>query len=55
MDTNPKAFAQKMRKLLSGDYEVAHMDMDLLILDLLRELGYEEAVEVFISQDKWYA
>lgn len=44
-----------MRALASDDCEVAHADMDQLMLDLLTELGYEEAVKIFRDQEKWYA
>lgn len=51
----PEEFAQMMRNQMSGDNEVAHVEMDELMVELLRRLGYGEAMDVFEKQDKWYA
>ena len=37
------------------DKEDAHMEMDNLMLDLLRALGYGDGVDIFESTDKWYS
>lgn len=51
----PEEFAQMMRNQMSGDEETAHGEMDDLMVELLRRLGYGEAMDVFEKQDKWYA
>ena len=51
----PEEFAQMMRNQVSGDNEGAHAEMDELMVELLRRLGYGEAMDVFEKQDKWYA
>ena len=37
------------------DKEDAHREMDDLMLDLLRSLGYGDGVDIFENTDKWYA
>ena len=37
------------------DEEDAHMEMDDLMCDLLRTLGYGDGVDVFENTDKWYS
>lgn len=37
------------------DRENVHRNMDRLMCDLLRELGYGEGVDVFELAPKWYA
>lgn len=37
------------------DKEDAHMEMDDLMCDLLRSLGYGDGVDIFDNTDKWYA
>lgn len=39
----------------SGDVELDHGVADSLLVDLLKELGYEEVVSVYDKVDKWYA
>lgn len=50
-----REFLNMMQKARSGDQEVAHVEMDGLMVKLLRTLGYAEAMDVFDMQDKWYA
>lgn len=51
----PEEFAEKMKALISGDLECQHCDMDDLMCQLLRSLGYEKGVEIFEEADKWYS
>lgn len=52
----PEEFATKMRELSdSGDLEGAHVEMDDLMCEILKSLGYGEGVEIFENTDKWYA
>lgn len=54
-----KDFAEKMRAAEAiaetEDAELSHMEMDRLMCDLIKEIGYGEAVEVFDGAQKWYA
>lgn len=51
----PREFLNMMQSEKSGDIEVAHGNMDDLMVKLLRTLGYGDAMDVFEMQDKWYA
>ena len=62
----PEEFAKAMKdisdKLVNPpedcpyyDEEDAHMEMDDLMCDLLRSLGYGDGVDIFENTDKWYA
>lgn len=57
----PEEFAETLRNLYEiywvekDDEEVGHIYMDDAICDLLRSLGYGEAVEVFNRAPKYYA
>ena len=37
------------------DEENAHADMDTIMADLLRQLGYVEGVSIFDCTDQWYS
>lgn len=39
----------------SGFEEDAHRDMDKLMCDLLRSLGYADGVRVYLGTKRWYA
>ena len=39
----------------SNDPECSHVYMDDMMCDLLKQLGYGEAIEVFRHTEKWYA
>lgn len=51
----PEEFATMMRNQMNGDLENSHSAMDDLMVELLRHLGYGEAMDVFEQQEKWYA
>ena len=60
----PEEFAKKMKKISDNlkyqndayhDEEVAHMQMDDLMSDLLRQLGYGEGIDIFENTNKWYS
>ena len=58
MATAPEEFYKQMQELherFDGDEEAAHVMMDRLIGKVLVELGYQEGVDVFRNQCKWYA
>lgn len=48
--------ACSMRDLAgSRDQEMAHFTADLILLDLLKMVGFTETVEAFKEVPKWYA
>ena len=54
----PEQFRDAMKEIdekYGADTEGAHGQADDLMCKLLRELGYEEGVEVFEKMHKWYA
>lgn len=52
----PKQLADKVAEARdSGDIEEAHAEMDRVLCEALRRLGYDEAVRIFREADKWYA
>ena len=60
----PEEFAKKMKKISDNlkyqndayyDEEDAHMQMDDLMSDLLRQLGYGEGIDIFDNTSKWHA
>lgn len=51
-----KGFANEMRRIdRDNDTEMAHILADELMCKLLRELGYDEGVDIFEQMDKWYS
>lgn len=50
-----RKFAELMRLAsLQGDAEDVHIKMDALMCEKLRELGYDEAIDLFEMTEKWY-
>ena len=46
----------KLRQCQSNfDTEIAHVDADGVLTDLLTELGYQDVVDEFEKVEKWYA
>ena len=51
-----KEAIEEMKKLVnSGDTEVAHIEADNILCDVLTHLGYKELVDVYNQVRKWYA
>lgn len=48
-------YKQKMANALSKDYEEGHWCCDKVLEELLQEIGFEEILELYQSQPKWYA
>lgn len=49
-------YKDKMLKAINNyDIEVGHCDCDDVLVALLLELGFDEIVEIYKTQDKWYA
>ena len=40
---------------ISWDDEMAHVEADNLVCELLKELGFEEVVKEYDKVSKWYA
>lgn len=53
--TDPDAFFLRMAALESLNWEDRHARGDKLMMNLLRELGYGKAVDLFDDWYKWYA
>ena len=59
--TTPEAFAERMQEIRdrysdkNEDEECRHIEMDELMMSVLRELGYSEGVAIFDDTPKWYA
>lgn len=51
-----KEAIEEMKKLVnSGDTEVAHIEADNILCDVLTHLGCKELVDVYKNVRKWYA
>ena len=51
-----KEAVEKMKECVnSGDTEVAHLDADAVLCDVLTQLGYKELVDLYEKVKKWYA
>ena len=52
----PAEFAAKMREQAArGDTEMAHSDADEIIVQLLRQLGYDEGADIYNNMERWFA
>ena len=54
----PEEFAKRMQEIHDrylDDEEVVHSEMDDLMCELLRQLGYGEGIDIFDNTHKWYA
>ena len=57
MAMTPDQFTELMRAAAGGpgDAEDAHMRVDALMVDLLRSLGYGDAMDIVENMVRWYA
>jgi hypothetical protein len=54
----PDEFYARMTELQrdkGGDLEAWHSLADNLMCDLLRQLGYDRGVDVYMASERWYA
>ena len=52
----PQEFKELMEQLENlDDPEEAHARADILMCEVLNELGYSEGIQVFEKMTKWYA
>ena len=51
-----KEAIEKMKECVNNaDTEVAHLDADAVLCDVLTQLGYKELVDLYEKVKKWYA
>ena len=51
-----KEAIEKMKECVNnGDTEVAHINADAVLCDVLTQLGYKELVDLSEKVKKWYA
>lgn len=56
MVVTPQEFADRMREIAQEeDIADRHIEADNFMCMVLRTLGYEEGVNVFIEMETWYA
>lgn len=51
-------FAERMKSIqleFKDDEEICHEEMDALMCETLRDLGYGEGVDIFEETPKWYS
>jgi hypothetical protein len=52
----PEQAAEEMRRIADTyDEEGGHIEADALMCQILRDLGYGEAMDIFRDMDKWYS
>lgn len=51
----PQEAADYLRSMAGLDQEWSHAEADDMFCEILRELGYGEAVEIFSDMTKWYS
>lgn len=57
-ESSIKDYTERMRKLADNnddDIEARHVEMDDLMCEILKEMGFNELVEIFNETEKWYA
>ena len=52
---SPETFRIKMLRDSHHDPETSHRELDYIMCDLLRSLGYGEGVDIFLNMKRWYA
>ena len=48
-------YVEKMKNAQSSDTENGHHAVDWVLIEMLEELGYQEIVDLWKEQPKWYA
>lgn len=55
-ESSIKDYTERMRELSnSDDIEGRHYEMDDLMCEILKEMGFDELVDIFNETEKWYA
>ena len=47
-------YKKKMANALCDDAEIGHINCDAVLGELLEEIGFDEVLELYRSQGKWY-
>lgn len=49
-------FNEKMKYIAENQWRIedAHIEMDGVMCDILKKLGFEKGVEIFENAEKWY-
>lgn len=57
MSFDASTFTGRMEAIarLDGDPEASHLMADDLMVTMLRHLGYEAAMDAYVSMTRWYA
>ena len=53
----PDEAVEAINKIIAdsrGDQELSHYAADVLLCDILSELGYTKLIEIYNNMDKWY-
>jgi hypothetical protein len=51
----PEEFKQKIIECLNAhDPAVSHEDIDMLMCNLLRSIGYSDGIDIFLNSTRWY-
>lgn len=53
--TREEALREMETLVAECDYEAAHLDADVILMELLRSLGYDDVVEAYEKVGKWYS
>lgn len=54
----PEEFKNKMQEIYDKSYgggEEGHIMADMLLCEVLTQLGYKEGIDIFNSMEVWYA
>lgn len=54
----PEEFKNKMQEIYDKSYgggEDSHIAADMLLCEVLTQLGYKEGIDIFNSMEVWYA
>lgn len=57
-ESSIKDYTERMRELADNnddDIEMRHVEMDNLMCEILKEMGFNELVDIFNETEKWYA
>lgn len=56
-ESSIKDYTERMRELANNDddIEARHVEMDDLMCEILKEMGFNELVDIFNETEKWYA
>ena len=51
-----REFSDRIKaECMHGDWEGAHADADIILIELLRKLGYNQTADAWLEVGKWYS